>query len=91
MGQHVEGEIAAGGVAGEINVRWIPVGGFENVAQCGDGLDELCGIGGVRGEGVGDGEDAEVLACGLHFLYEFVQEVEVTVVWRYCEPATCYC
>ena len=88
MGQHIDGKVTSSRVTAEVDVRWIPVGGFEDVAQGGNGLDDLCRIGSVRSEAVREHEDAEVLAPGFHFLDELGQESEIAIVRRNREPAT---
>lgn len=70
MGQHIDGEMTSSRVTAKVDVRWIPVAAFEDVAQGGNGLDDLGRVSSVGGEAVREHEDAEILAPGFHFLDE---------------------
>ncbi len=59
VGEEAEGQVGAGGVAADEDVGGRVVEGGGDVAEEGDGLLELAGVGGVGGEGVGEHEGGE--------------------------------
>lgn len=87
--QHGQGEVPACGVAAEDDGGWGAAGVDEDVAQGVDGLAQLGRVDGVRGEGVVDEEEGDVVVRGVQGVEEGGVEFEVVFCGWDDEAAAC--